>query len=104
MCPRIAICNGQPRDRDGHRKQSHTPVVLSGMAANRSSTPTTSMLSKRIINMITTRMAKMMPANQATTGFRMNRLERARMKASALRREYMMFSDPTKVGEENNPC
>ena len=47
----------------------------------------------------------MMPANQATTGFRMNRLERARMKANALRREYMMFSDSTKVeGEENNPC
>jgi len=54
--------------------------------------------------MMTTRVAKTMPANQTTTGFRMNRLKRARAKPTTLRRVRVAFNISTKVEEEgNNP-
>ena len=54
--------------------------------------------------MMTTRVATMIPTNQTTTGFRMNRLRRARTKPNTLRRGRTAFSISTKVeGEGNNP-
>ena len=54
--------------------------------------------------MMTTRVTKMTPVNQRTTGFCMIGLKRARMKSSTLRRGRMVFNISTKVeGEGNNP-
>ena len=51
--------------------------------------------------MMITRRVKTIPADQRTTGFRMNRLKRPRVMFSIFRRRCMIFSIPSRVeGEE----